>query len=65
VCLFLHEAQSGHENHVPEQSHGGFLIRIYIMTDQDRLSLAFDLSGGEVGDSRELQTLLDRGHDIE
>src|SRR5271169_613310 len=46
------------------RSRGGFSTKIHLKTDFDGLPIAFHLTGGEASDSRNFETLLDIGPDI-
>ena len=46
------------------RSRGGFSTKIHLKTDFGGLPIAFHLTGGEASDSRNFETLLDIGPDI-
>jgi hypothetical protein len=46
------------------RSRGGFSTKIHLKTDFGGLPIAFHLTGGKASDSRNLETLLDIGPDI-
>ena len=46
------------------RSRGGFSTKIYLKTDFGGLPIAFHLTGGEASDSRNFETLLDIGPDL-
>ena len=46
------------------RSRGGFSTEIYLKTDFGGLPIAFHLTGGEASDSRNFETLLDIGPDL-
>jgi transposase len=46
------------------RSRGGFSTKIHLKTDFGGLPIAFHLTGGEASDSRNFETLLDTGPDI-
>ena len=46
------------------RSRGGFSTKIHLKTDFGGLPIAFHLTGGEASDSRNLETLLDIGPDL-
>ena len=54
----------GQHNQALGRSRGGFSTKIYLKTDFDGLPIAFHLTGGEASDSRNFETLLDIGPDI-
>ena len=47
------------------RSRGGFSTKIHLKTDFSGLPIAFHLTGGEASDSRNFETLLDIGPDID
>ena len=46
------------------RAHGGFSTKIHLKTDFGGLPIAFHLTGGEASDSRNFETLLDIGPDL-
>ena len=54
----------GQENQALGRSRGGFGTKIHLKTDFDGLPIAFDLTGGEAGDSPHFETLMDLGPDV-
>ena len=46
------------------RSRGGFSTKIHLKTDFGGLPIAFHLTGGEASDSRNFETLLDIGPDL-
>ena len=57
-------AQRGQHDQALGHSRGGFSTKIYLKTDFGGLPIAFHLTGGEASDSRNFETLLDIGPDI-
>ena len=57
-------AQRGQNDQALGRSRGGFSTKIHLKTDFGGLPIAFDLTGGEASDSRNFETLLDIGPDI-
>ncbi|MGA8021399.1 MAG: IS5 family transposase [Candidatus Acidiferrales bacterium] len=56
--------KGGQNNQALGRSRGGFSTKIHLKTDFGGLPIAFDLTGGEASDSRNFETLLDIGPDI-
>ena len=54
----------GQQDQALGRSRGGFSTKIHLKADFDGGPLAFHLTGGEAGDSRHFETLLDIGPDI-
>ena len=54
----------GQNNQALGRSRGGFSTKIHLKTDFGGLPIAFHLTGGEASDSRNFETLLDIGPDI-
>ena len=54
----------GQDGQALGRSRGGFSTKIHLKTDFDGLPIAFHLTGGEASDSRNFETLLDIGPDI-
>jgi transposase len=57
-------AQMGQNNQALGRSRGGFSTKLHLKTDFGGLPIAFHLTGGEASDSRNFETLLDIGPDI-
>lgn len=57
-------AKGGQHGQALGRLRGGFSCKIHLKTDFGGLPLGFHLTGGEVSDSTQLQTLLDIGPDI-
>ncbi len=57
-------AKRGQNNQALGRSRGGFSTKIHLMTDFGGPPIAFHLAGGEASDSRNFETLLDIGPDI-
>src|SRR6202043_1758387 len=54
----------GQDNQALGRSRGGFSTKIHLKTDFGGLPIAFHLTGGEASDSRNFETLLDIGPDL-
>ena len=54
----------GQHDHALGRSRGGFSTKIHLKTDFGGLPIAFHLTGGEASDSRNFETLLDIGPDL-
>ena len=54
----------GQNNQALGRSRGGFSTKVHLKTDFGGLPIAFHLTGGEASDSRNFETLLDIGPDI-
>ena len=57
-------SKRGQHDHALGRSRGGFSTKIHLKTDFGGLPIAFDLTGGEASDSRNFETLLDIGPDL-
>ena len=57
-------AKRGQHDQALGRSRGGFSTKIHLKTDFGGLPIAFHLTGGEASDSRNFETLLDIGPDL-
>ena len=57
-------AKRGQHDQALGRSRGGFSTKVHLKTDFGGLPIAFHLTGGEASDSRNFETLLDIGPDI-
>ena len=58
------QPQKGQHDQALGRSRGGFSTKVHLKTDFGGLPIAFHLTGGEASDSRNFETLLDIGPDL-